>query len=78
MKLRFVTLNEKTGWGRAEFDGEAAAVGAGHVVLGRNTPRPCQRVELHDAPRFAGFVGPMWDGDALRYESQSANDVLST
>lgn len=78
MKLRFVTLNDKTGWGKAEFDSEDAAVCAGHVVLGRNTPRPCQRIELHNAPRFQGFTGPMWDGDALRYESAKAYDALST
>jgi hypothetical protein len=78
MKIRFVTYAEGSGWGKVEFDSESAAVAVGHVVVGRNTPRSCQRVQLHDAPRFDGYLGPMWDGDALRYESSEAYAVLSS
>lgn len=28
-------------------------------------------------PRIAGYLGPMWDGDAIRYESQDVYDTLS-
>lgn len=29
-------------------------------------------------PRIAGYLGPMWDGDKLRYETQEAYDFFST
>src|SRR3546814_14696362 len=29
---------------------------------------PSQRPELQGAPKFKGVCGPMWDGDAIRYE----------
>ena len=29
---------------------------------------PSQRLELQGAPKFKGVCGPMWDGDAIRYE----------
>lgn len=28
-------------------------------------------------PRLKGFIGPMWDGDKLRYETQKVYDMLS-
>lgn len=28
-------------------------------------------------PRLRGLIGPMWDGDRLRYETQSVYDTLS-
>ena len=31
-----------------------------------------QREELQGQPKFAGINGPMWDGDAIRYESVEA------
>lgn len=30
-----------------------------------------------DYPKIKGYVGPMWDGDHIRYESQEANDIFS-
>lgn len=35
------------------------------------------RAELQNQPQFSGLCGPMWDGDAIRYEDQAANDTLS-
>lgn len=35
------------------------------------------RKELVAQPRFSGLCGPMWDGDAIRYETQSVYDSLS-
>ena len=37
-----------------------------------------QRPELQGQPIFGALCGPMWDGDAVRYEDTAANDVLST
>lgn len=34
------------------------------------------RAELQGAPKFAQLCGPMWDGDAIRYEDVAANDIL--
>ena len=28
-------------------------------------------------PRLKGLIGPMWDGDRLRYETQAVCDALS-
>ena len=35
------------------------------------------REELDNQPRFIGFLGPMWDGGMLRYETQQVYDLLS-
>ena len=48
----------------------------GFEYLGPNTSR-VQRAELQGAPRFCGLVGPMWDGDALRYECAKTYEDLS-
>ena len=37
-----------------------------------------QRAELQGQPRFAGLLGPMWDGDAIRYECAESNAMLSS
>lgn len=29
-------------------------------------------------PKLKGFIGPMWDGNKLRYETQKVYDMLST
>ncbi|MGX8834697.1 hypothetical protein ACWG0P_10835 [Amedibacillus sp. YH-ame6] len=34
------------------------------------------REELVGCPRFVGWVGPMWDGDAIRYESHEYFEKL--
>lgn len=36
-----------------------------------------QRDEIKNAPKFAGLLGPMWDGDAIRYESAEVYRALS-
>ena len=36
-----------------------------------------QRVELQGQPKFAGILGPMWDGDAIRYECPETYAALS-
>lgn len=35
------------------------------------------RPELYGQPVFAGVHGPMWDGDAIRYECAETNAALS-
>jgi hypothetical protein len=36
-----------------------------------------QRLELQGAPKFTGLLGPMWDGDAIRYECSATYAELS-
>lgn len=33
--------------------------------------------ELDNLPKFVGFLGPMWDSDRVRYETQEVYDELS-
>ncbi len=44
--------------------------------LGDND-NPRQREELQGHPRFERFSGPMWDGDAVRYEDTKSYAALS-
>lgn len=39
--------------------------------------RKSLRAELQGQPMFAELCGPMWDGDAIRYEDQRSYDILS-
>lgn len=48
----------------------------GFALSGINS-NPRQREELQGQPRFAGLNGPMWDGDAIRYEDPEAYARLS-
>lgn len=59
-----------------ESDLIAAMEVRGFTFAGVNN-NPRQRAELQGAPKFAGVCGPMWDGDALRYEDQSSYNALS-
>lgn len=52
-------------------------VSLGFPIVGANQ-NPRQRQELQGAPKFSGLLGPMWDGDCLRYEDQKTYDLLST
>lgn len=48
----------------------------GYAFRGFNA-NPAQREQLQGQPKFTGLLGPMWDGDAIRYEDQAAYDELS-
>lgn len=37
----------------------------------------CQRKELDRQPKINGYLGPMWNGKSLRYETASAYKALS-
>ena len=39
--------------------------------------RLCPRAELDNQPKCNGYLGPMWDGDKLRYESHDVYDRMS-
>lgn len=49
----------------------------GFTVVGVNSNKR-QRAELQGQPIVAELVGPMWDGDAIRYEDTRTNDFMST
>ena len=48
-------------------------------VVGFEGPSNNRRLGMRTAglPRIKGYVGPMVDGDRIRYESQEANDFFS-
>lgn len=43
----------------------------------RNSGHCVHRVELDNQPTIPGYVGPMWDSDGLRYETQEIYNKLS-
>jgi hypothetical protein len=59
-----------------ETDVVAAMEARGYTFTGLNA-NPRQRLELQGAPKFRELCGPMWDGDALRYEDTAAYAALS-
>jgi hypothetical protein len=63
----------------SEFDEQnilPAMEARGYTFTGLNNNHR-QRTELQHQPVFSQLYGPMWDGDAIRYEDQKANDHLS-
>lgn len=48
----------------------------GYHYTGAETNRNL-RAELHGHPKFAELIGPMWDGDGIRYEDQATYNALS-
>ncbi len=60
-----------------EVDVIAAMEVRGFAFLGPNRNHR-HRAELQGAPKFRGLAGPMWDGDAIRYEDPTTHTTLST
>ena len=44
----------------------------------RNKGILCHRAELDNQPIFKNFVGPMWDYNCLRYETEEVYRIMST
>lgn len=59
---------------RADFVGEMEALGFEYTGDHKSK---VTRPELQSQPQFAGLCGPMWDGNAIRYEDPEANAILS-
>ncbi|AMK20715.1 MULTISPECIES: hypothetical protein [Sphingomonadales] len=81
MKIRIYRQTEQ-GLDRIEIEGgtveiivNRAAVEGFQCTDYNSNPR--QRFELQGAPKFAGVSGPMWDGDAIRYECSATYAELS-
>ena len=60
---------------------ELKAIGNGKFslrwsALSQHNPRTVN-LNLEDQPLVDGYLGPMWDGGYLRYETQEVYDVLS-
>jgi hypothetical protein len=78
MKVRLIQSVEGQ-FLKSEFPLETAILAMqvrGYEYIGPAT-RPSLRAELQGAPRFKGVNGPMWDGDAIRYECPEAYKELS-
>jgi hypothetical protein len=77
VNYRFVSADQYGRFSSREFSArnisqaiaKAAAIGFAFHSFNTNT---AQRQELQGQPKFAGTLGPMWDGDAIRYENKAA------
>jgi hypothetical protein len=78
MKYRLIQLIEGQ-WCRSEFtdDNLLPAMEARGFALNGFNRNKGNREELQGQPKFTGVLGPMWDGDAVRYESREAYNQLS-
>lgn len=77
MKMVFVSRNKV--W---EFDNEKdvpfVKIGVVENYEELRKQGACvHRAELDDQPVYTGWLGPMWDGGKLRYETQEVYDMLS-
>ena len=66
-------------WDRTEGDIEniiPAMEIRGYRLIGFES-HPQRRAELQGLPMFEGLHGPMWDGNAIRYEDPAAYNALS-
>lgn len=80
MKARFVIDFPRIGIHTYECEinnviSRAKELGFDHMGYNDNNR---QRLELQNQPTFDGLMGPMWDGDAIRYESCAVYRKLST
>lgn len=80
MNARLVRSIAGVGMVREDFGPAVDLVAAmevrGYPLAGANS-NPRQRAELQGQPKFDGLCGPMWDGDAIRYEDTASYAVLS-
>lgn len=77
MKYRIVELTAQ-GWQQTEVtDLSAWIMTRPDTEVTGTLNRKGPREELQGKPYLKGFAGPMWDGDAIRYENSEANDRLS-
>ncbi len=70
---QFIVLNLNKN-GDADIVSIMAIYGYEHT---HNLDNPRVRAELQGQPVFSGLIGPMWDGDAIRYETQEVYNRLS-
>lgn len=80
MKYKIVTMSPETGWQVTNLEDrgalEALASMLGLTITGQHSS-PRTRAELQGHPTFKELIGPMWDGDRVRYESGAAYRALS-
>ena len=79
MKAIIVTYTEQKGFTVKETTTDVLtefASNLGYEQSGFNE-NPRQRTELQGKPTFSGLLGPMWDGDKIRYEDSKAYQTLS-
>lgn len=78
--VRLIQFIPSVGMHRLDLAPDADVIEAmqvrGYTHYGFNN-NPRQRDELQGAPLFNGLLGPMWDGDAIRYEDTASFKILS-
>lgn len=77
MLYRIVELTAD-GWKQIETtDLSAFIMSRADTEITGTLNRKGPRAELQGQPYLKGFAGPMWDGNAVRYENSNAHDRLS-
>ena len=80
MRARLVQNDPESGFIVTEFPAGCDLIAAMEI---RGFPfeklhdNPRNRIQLQGHPKFKGLLGPMWDGDRIRYEDQASYDQLS-
>ena len=74
--FRVVTLIEGRMIAETTKDIWAWMEARGFAQIGAETSEK-RRIELRGQPKFKGYSGPMWDGDAIRYECWKTYERLS-
>jgi hypothetical protein len=80
MKVRLIQMIDGQ-MVKSEFESEgmvAAIELRGFRQRGFNNRAGQMREELRGWATFERLAGPMWDGDAIRYEDAASNAALST
>jgi hypothetical protein len=80
MRARLVQNDPASGFIVTEFPAGCDLIAAMEVrgfTFYRLHNNPRTRPQLQGQPIFSGLLGPMWDGDRVRYEDQGAYDRLS-
>lgn len=79
MKAMFAFIDPHTGReAHVEVDDveEASTIFPFLIMKDERHFDPCCRDELQNQPCFEGFIGPMWNGDGLRYETPDAYNAM--
>ena len=78
MKYRLVqTIENRLIVSEFDSDNILPAFEVRGLVLRGTNDNQRHRKELQGQPIFTGVLGPMWDGDAVRYEDQQTYNTLS-
>ena len=77
MKIVFVSMNKTEEYNSFEEVPYEVKGYTEDLTEIRNSGGCVHRKELDNQPEYRGFLGPMWDGGGLRYETSEVYNLLS-